>query len=121
MLRRPSQFATSASVSQQDLDVRRKGDDERSTTISVVTFQDEISRRKQSSLKEFDRRSEPSVSESSKSIDVKEKLPVGEQIKKDILDYLGNLIEKVEWLALFYVKIDKYYIHFLTVNFFLLY
>lgn len=110
MLRRPSHFITpSASVSRQDQDVKRKGDDERKTISSVATFQDEIlrSRKQTSSLK--DRRSEPSVSESksSKSISSKEtrKLIVGEQIKMDILHFLDNLIEKAEWLVLlFYVK-----------------
>lgn len=109
MLRRPSQFVTpSLSLFQQE-QVKKKRDDERGTTISMATFQDEISRsRKQkSSLKGFDRKSEPSISESSKSIISKEvkQLPVGEQIKKDILDYLDNLIEKAEWLVLlFYIK-----------------
>lgn len=104
-------MTASALASRQDLDAKRKGDDEGNATISVATLQDEIprSRKQKSSLKGSDKRSEPSVSESksSKSISSKEikKQPVGEQIKKDILDYLDNLIEKTEWLALlFYIK-----------------
>ncbi|XP_011874224.1 PREDICTED: dynein heavy chain 10, axonemal [Vollenhovia emeryi] len=104
VLRRPSHFVTASTyASRQDLDAKRKADDEGNTTISAATLQDEIprSRKQKSSLKGFDRRSEPSISESksSKSISSKEiqKQPVGEQIKKDILDYLENLIEKTEW------------------------
>lgn len=74
--------------------------------MSVATLQDEIprSRKQKSSSKGLDRRSEPSVSESKSSRSVSSKetrtQPVTEQIKKDILDYLDNLIEKTEWLVL---------------------
>lgn len=112
MLRRPSHFVTASNlVLQQELDLKGKGDDEGNTTISMATLQDETprNRKQKSSLKGFDKRSEPSVSDSksSKSVNLKEtkKQLVGEQIKKDILDYLDNLIEKSEWLALkFYIK-----------------
>lgn len=127
MLRRPSHFVTASNlVSRQELDLKGKGDGEGNTTISMTTLQDEIprNRKQKSNLKGFDKRSEPSVSESksSKSVDLKEtkKQPEDEQIKKDILDYLDNLIEKSEWLALkfFISNINKYYIHFLIMNFF---
>jgi len=112
MLRRPSHFVTTSNmISRPNLDAQRK-EDEENTTISMATLQDEVPRRKQkSNLKGLDRRSEPSVSESSKSVSSKEikKQPITEQIKKDILDDLDNLIEKTEWLALlFYINIDKY-------------
>ncbi|XP_011639724.2 dynein heavy chain 10, axonemal [Pogonomyrmex barbatus] len=100
-LMRSSQFVTGSTlVSRQNLDTKGKGDNEE--TISVTTLQDEDSKsQKLKSLKRFDKRSEPSVSESksSKSVSLKEteKLPVNEQIKKDILDYLDKLIEKTEW------------------------
>jgi len=118
MLRRPSHFVTTSTIiSRQNLDAKRKGDEE-NTTISMTTLQDEVPRRKQkSNLKGLDRRSEPSVSESSKSVSSKEirKQPITEQIKKDILDYLDNLIEKTEWLALlFYINLDKY-LHLLYI------
>lgn len=91
MLRRPSHFVSTL-VLQQDY-TKGKGD-------ATISSQDEISRsRKQkSSLKGF----EPSVSETTKSIDLEEtkKLTASEQIKKDILNYLDNLIEKTEWLAI---------------------
>lgn len=101
MLRRPSAFLTPSIVASR-LGVKRKGDDEENATISMATLQDESpkSRKQKSSLKGFDKRSEPFVSDSksSKSVSLKEvKKPVGEQIKKDILDYLDNLIEKTEW------------------------
>ncbi|KYN03638.1 Dynein heavy chain 10, axonemal, partial [Cyphomyrmex costatus] len=104
MLRRPSHFVTASNiVSRQDLDANRKEDDEGNITISVATLQDEglKSRKQKSSLKELDGKSEPSISESksSKSIHSKEikKQPITEQLKRDILDYLDNLIEKTEW------------------------
>jgi len=110
MLRRPSHFVTTSNViSRQNLDAQRK-EDEENTIISMATLQDEVPKRKQkSNLKGLDKRSEPSVSESksSKSVSSKEirKQPVTEQIKKDILDYLNNLIEKTEWLILlFYIN-----------------
>lgn len=113
MLRRPSHFVTVSNlVSRQDLDARekggsdRKGGGDRNTTISVSTLQDELprNRKQKSSLKGLDKRSEPSISESksSKSISSKEIKKPGEQIKKDILDYLNNLIEKTEWLVLLF-------------------
>lgn len=111
MLRRPSHFVTASNiVSRQDLDANRKADDEGNTTISVATLQDEVlkSRKQKSSLKGLDGKSELSISESksSKSVHSKKirKQPMIEQLKRDILDYLENLIEKTEWLALFYIK-----------------
>lgn len=102
---------TASTISRQDLDAKKRGNNEETPTISVTTFQDEVSRgRKQkSSLKGLDKKSELSASESksSKSVSLKEikKYPVIEQTKKDILDYLDNLIEKTEWLALLsYIK-----------------
>jgi len=108
MLRRPSNFATASNIiSRQNLDTNRKADDEENTTISMATLQDEVlkSRKQKSNLKGLDEKSEQSILESSKS-DSKEikKQPVTEQLKRDILDYLENLIEKTQWLALFYIK-----------------
>ncbi|KYQ51703.1 Dynein heavy chain 10, axonemal [Trachymyrmex zeteki] len=86
-----------------DLDANRKADDEGNTTISVATLQDEVlkSRKQKSSLKGLDGKSELSISESksSKSVHSKKirKQPMIEQLKRDILDYLENLIEKTEW------------------------
>ncbi|XP_018050925.1 PREDICTED: dynein heavy chain 10, axonemal [Atta colombica] len=101
MLRRPSNFVTASNIiSRQDLDTNRKADDEENTTISMATLQDEVlkSRKQKSNLKGLDEKSEQSISESSKS-DSKEikKQPVTEQLKRDILDYLENLIEKTQW------------------------
>lgn len=109
MLRRPSHFVTASNIiSRQDLDEKRKGDDE-NTTISVASLQDDTRSRKQKSdSKGYDKKSERSASES-KSVSLKEikKHPLVEQIKKDILDYLDSLIEKTEWLDYcFILKID---------------
>ncbi|CAL1680177.1 unnamed protein product [Lasius platythorax] len=93
MLRRSSLFMRpSILISKQDLPARRKEDDEE--TIS----QDESSksRKLKSSLKS--KRSDLSISESIRSVSSKEmrRQPMIEQIKKDILDYLDNMIKSAE-------------------------
>ncbi|XP_070520949.1 dynein axonemal heavy chain 10 [Cardiocondyla obscurior] len=102
-VRRPSQFVTGNNlIAQQDLNAE-KADDEGNATLSMVTLQDEISKsqKQKSSSKGLNKKSESSISESksSKSINSREikKQPMVEQIKKDILDYLDNLIEKTTW------------------------
>ncbi|KYN43305.1 Dynein heavy chain 10, axonemal, partial [Trachymyrmex septentrionalis] len=104
MLRRPSDFVTASNiVSRQNSDANKKVDDEGNTTISMATLQDEVlkNRKQKSNLKGLDGKSEQSISasKSSKSVHSKEmkKQPVNEQLKRDILDYLDNLIEKTEW------------------------
>ena len=104
MLRRPAPFVTASNIV-QNLDANRKADDEETTTST--TLQDQVlkSGNLKSSLKELDGKSEQSILESSKSGHSKEiKKEAVEQFKRNILDYLDNLIEKTEWLALFYIK-----------------
>ncbi|KAG5332872.1 DYH10 protein, partial [Acromyrmex heyeri] len=98
MLRRPAPFVTASNIV-QDLDANRKADDEETTT-SMATLQDQVSKSRnlKSSLKEFDGKSEQFISESSKSVHSKKiKKEAVEQFKRNILDYLNNLIEKTEW------------------------
>ncbi|KAG5320172.1 DYH10 protein, partial [Pseudoatta argentina] len=98
MLRRPAPFVTASNIV-QDLDANRKADDEETTT-SMATLQDQVSKSRnlKSSLKEFDGKSEQFISESSKLVHSKKiKKEAVEQFKRNILDYLNNLIEKTEW------------------------
>lgn len=96
MLRRPSAFlAPSVLISKRVLPARRKENNEE--TISQESLKD---RKLKPSLKGFQR---SDLSRPSRSLSLSEtrKQPMIEQIKKDILDYLDNMIESAEWLVLF--------------------
>ncbi|GAB1860436.1 Dynein heavy chain 10, axonemal [Camponotus japonicus] len=93
MLKRPSVFMRpSILISKQDLPTRGKRNDEE--TIS----QDESSRSRKLKPSSRSKRSDLSTSELSRSASLREtrKQPMIEQIKKDILDYLDNIIESAE-------------------------
>lgn len=98
MLRRPSAFvAPSVLISKRVLPARRKGNDEE--TIS----QDERDRMLRPSLRSKRSDLSISVSRPSRSVSLREmrEQPMIEQMKKDILDYLDDMIESAEWLVLF--------------------
>lgn len=103
VLRRPSEFRrASALIARQD--IKRNRNIEETDTISGFSSQDEDAgdQRLKSSLRESGKRLFTPDSKSSRSASVKEvkrQQPMIEHSKKDILDYLNNFIECVEWLA----------------------
>lgn len=104
MLRRPSVFMRpSILISKQDLPAKGKRNDEE--TIS----QDESSRSRKLKPSSRSKKSDLSTSGLSRSVSLWEvqKQPMIEQIKKDILDYLDNIIESAESLVLLRNLIKK--------------
>jgi len=83
-------------ISKQDLPARGKRNDEE-------TISQESSRSRKLKPSSRSKRSDLSTSELSRSASLREtrKQPMIEQIKKDILDYLDNIIESAESLVLF--------------------
>lgn len=69
--------------------------------ISASSLQDDVSRSKisKSSLRGSGKKSSSDL-KSSRSADTLKETMRDQQNKKDILNYLDNLIESVEWLAL---------------------
>lgn len=106
-MRRPSDFRrASVFVPKQNLNARRNKIDDEDGTSSASSVQNEGLRGKKSksSFKGSGKRSSTLDSKSSRSASSREMRrhqPMIEQSKKDILDYLDNLIESVEWLVLF--------------------
>lgn len=75
--------------------------------ISASSSQDETARskRSKSSLRGSGKKSSPDL-KSSKSVDTYKETMRDRQNKKDILNYLDNLIESVKWSALLFRNKD---------------
>lgn len=92
---RSSAFLAPSVISKPVLSARRMTNNEE--TISQESLED----RKQKSS--FRRLQASDISKPSRSYSLSEmrKYPMIEQIKKDILEHLDNLIESTDWLVLF--------------------
>lgn len=102
-LRRPSEFRrASVFISRADLSPRTNRQDEEDDMMSASNLQDEAPRSKRSkSILRGSGKKSSSDLKSSRSADTFEETMRDHQNKKDILNYLDNLIESVKWLASF--------------------